>query len=41
MVQVRYPANAGSMVIDGKIYSLKQMHWHSPSEHRINGKQYV
>ncbi|CAA3011274.1 Hypothetical predicted protein [Olea europaea subsp. europaea] len=21
-------------------YSLKQMHWHSPSEHRIDGQQY-
>ncbi|EYU38639.1 hypothetical protein MIMGU_mgv1a011347mg [Erythranthe guttata] len=40
-VGVRYPANSGSMVVDGKIYTLKQMHWHSPSEHRINGKQYA
>ncbi|KAK9921271.1 hypothetical protein M0R45_029789 [Rubus argutus] len=31
---------AGTLVIDGKNYTLKQMHWHSPSEHRINGVQY-
>ena len=30
----------GEVVIDGKAYYLKQMHWHTPSEHRINGIQY-
>ncbi|KAG6386205.1 hypothetical protein SASPL_155096 [Salvia splendens] len=40
-VGVRYPDHTGGVVVDGKMYSLKQMHWHSPSEHRINGKQYA
>lgn len=31
----------GGLTIDGKTYSLKQMHWHTPSEHRINGIQYA
>ncbi|XP_062006539.1 alpha carbonic anhydrase 1, chloroplastic [Rosa rugosa] len=31
---------AGTLVIDGKNYNLKQLHWHSPSEHRINGVQF-
>lgn len=39
--QVRYPDKSGEMVVHGKIYYLKQMHWHAPSEHRIDGKQYV
>ncbi|KAK9723489.1 hypothetical protein RND81_05G002200 [Saponaria officinalis] len=30
----------GEVVMDGKIYKLKQMHWHAPSEHRLNGVQY-
>ncbi|KAG0525684.1 hypothetical protein BDA96_06G077900 [Sorghum bicolor] len=31
---------AGSVRIDGKVYWLKQMHWHSPSEHTINGRRF-
>lgn len=31
----------GGLIIDGKTYSLNQMHWHTPSEHRINGIQYA
>ncbi|XP_010520706.1 PREDICTED: alpha carbonic anhydrase 1, chloroplastic-like [Tarenaya hassleriana] len=32
---------AGDMVLNGKNYTLKQMHWHTPSEHLINGVQYA
>lgn len=39
-MQVRYPNKSGALMLDGKKYSLKQMHWHSPSEHRIDGVQY-
>lgn len=31
---------AGSVRIDGKVYRLKQMHWHSPSEHTISGQRF-
>ncbi|CAN1303143.1 Alpha carbonic anhydrase 1, chloroplastic, partial [Linum perenne] len=31
---------AGELTIDGKTYKLKQMHWHTPSEHTMNGTQY-
>ncbi|XP_023522942.1 alpha carbonic anhydrase 1, chloroplastic-like [Cucurbita pepo subsp. pepo] len=31
----------GVAVIDDKNYSLRQMHWHSPSEHLLNGERYV
>ncbi|KAF9598731.1 hypothetical protein IFM89_031399 [Coptis chinensis] len=27
--------------IDGMKYTLKQMHWHSPSEHTINGERFA
>ncbi|KAK5841593.1 hypothetical protein PVK06_003914 [Gossypium arboreum] len=32
---------AGSITIDGIEYVLLQVHWHSPSEHTINGKRYA
>lgn len=31
----------GELIIDGKTYKLKQMHWHTPSEHLLNGVQYA
>lgn len=39
-VGVRYEGDVGVLEIDDKNYTLKQMHWHSPSEHRIDGVQY-
>ncbi|XP_038698071.1 alpha carbonic anhydrase 7-like [Tripterygium wilfordii] len=32
---------AGSIEINGTSYFLKQCHWHSPSEHTINGRRYA
>ncbi|OAY42742.1 hypothetical protein MANES_08G012600v8 [Manihot esculenta] len=32
--------NAGSIEINGNEYFLQQCHWHSPSEHSINGRRY-
>lgn len=40
-MQVRYPDHSGGLIIDDKMYTLKQMHWHAPSEHRINGFRYA
>ncbi|KAK4480828.1 hypothetical protein RD792_011679 [Penstemon davidsonii] len=40
-VSIDYPEQTGGIIVDGKPYALKQMHWHSPSEHRINGKRYA
>ncbi|KAG1369696.1 alpha carbonic anhydrase 1, chloroplastic [Cocos nucifera] len=33
--------NVGTVLVDGKNYSLKSVHWHSPSEHTIDGQRYV
>ncbi|XP_010271743.1 PREDICTED: alpha carbonic anhydrase 1, chloroplastic-like [Nelumbo nucifera] len=30
----------GELIADEEIYYLKQMHWHTPSEHTINGIRY-
>ncbi|KAI3913502.1 hypothetical protein MKW98_003981 [Papaver atlanticum] len=35
------PESAGFINIYGNIYALDQVHWHSPSEHTINGERYA
>ncbi|XP_073157746.1 alpha carbonic anhydrase 1, chloroplastic-like isoform X2 [Henckelia pumila] len=40
-VGVRYPDHSGGIIVDEKMYTLKQMHWHAPSEHRINGQRHA
>ncbi|WVZ85545.1 hypothetical protein U9M48_032462 [Paspalum notatum var. saurae] len=31
---------AGSVSVGGKVYRLKQAHWHSPSEHTVDGRRF-
>ena len=38
-VQVDTPAGQG-MISGGKLFNLVQVHFHTPSEHAINGKRY-
>ncbi|KAI4300479.1 hypothetical protein L6164_033855 [Bauhinia variegata] len=38
-IGVHFDGDVGGITIDGKRYSLIQMHWHSPSEHHLEGKQ--
>ena len=40
MLQVRFEDNAGGLVINGTAYQLKQLHWHSPTEHTVDGRRY-
>lgn len=35
------PSNSGGVVVDGVRYHLKQFHYHTPSEHAINGRRTV
>jgi carbonic anhydrase len=35
------PADGGSVTIDGEVYKLVQFHFHTPSEEKINGRQYA
>ncbi|KAG8094770.1 hypothetical protein GUJ93_ZPchr0012g19338 [Zizania palustris] len=39
-IMVRFDGDAGGVLLDGVAYRLRQMHWHSPSEHAIDGRRY-
>ncbi|XVF20263.1 hypothetical protein REPUB_Repub11eG0182700 [Reevesia pubescens] len=39
-MMLRWEGDAGSIEINGTEYALNQCHWHSPSEHTINGRRY-
>ncbi|KAF3441800.1 hypothetical protein FNV43_RR15715 [Rhamnella rubrinervis] len=39
-IAIQWEENAGTLDVNGIVYSLKQTHWHSPSEHTIDGKRY-
>ncbi|KAG8655219.1 alpha carbonic anhydrase 7 [Manihot esculenta] len=38
---IQWESGAGYIQINGIRYYLKQCHWHSPSEHAINGRKYA
>ncbi|CAL5001554.1 unnamed protein product [Urochloa decumbens] len=39
-IMLNFTGDAGSLVINGTAYYLKQLHWHTPSEHRVGGRRY-
>ncbi|KAL2323194.1 hypothetical protein Fmac_027573 [Flemingia macrophylla] len=39
-IEVKWEGDAGSININGTEFFLHQGHWHSPSEHTINGRRY-
>ncbi|KAL1545809.1 carbonic anhydrase [Salvia divinorum] len=39
-IQIEWSGGAGSVFINGTDYPLRYAHWHSPSEHTINGRRY-
>ncbi|CAL9106380.1 unnamed protein product [Musa acuminata var. zebrina] len=39
-IMLKWEDEAGVIWINGTKYALKQLHWHSPSEHTINGRRY-
>lgn len=39
--QVEWDGDAGGIEVNGSTYKLVQCHWHTPSEHTIDGKRYV
>ncbi|GAV66894.1 Carb_anhydrase domain-containing protein, partial [Cephalotus follicularis] len=39
-IGINYDSSVGVLLVDGKNFSLKNMHFHIPSEHRIDGVQF-
>ncbi|CAM0908238.1 unnamed protein product [Alopecurus aequalis] len=39
-IMMRFDGDAGSVSISGTVYFLKQLHWHSPTEHSVDGRRY-
>jgi carbonic anhydrase len=37
---VNFEGDAGSVSINGTVYYLQQVHWHSPAEHSVDGRTY-
>ncbi|KAJ0970337.1 hypothetical protein J5N97_023214 [Dioscorea zingiberensis] len=40
-IMLEWEGDAGSLWINGSEFLLKQCHWHSPSEHSVNGKRFA
>ncbi|KAJ6708347.1 BIFUNCTIONAL MONODEHYDROASCORBATE REDUCTASE AND CARBONIC ANHYDRASE NECTARIN-3 [Salix viminalis] len=40
-MMLKWERGAGTIQINGTEYILNQCHWHSPSEHTINGKKFA
>ncbi|KAI9154018.1 hypothetical protein LWI28_019950 [Acer negundo] len=40
-IELKYDGHIGGMEINGKIYNFEEMHWHSPSEHLIDGQRFA
>ncbi|KAA8516723.1 hypothetical protein F0562_016771 [Nyssa sinensis] len=39
-IEMMFSENGGELILDNKKYKFMQMHWHSPSEHHIDGIRY-
>ncbi|CAM8959132.1 hypothetical protein QQ045_002956 [Rhodiola kirilowii] len=39
-IGMKYNHDVGVLNVEGKNYTLAQMHWHTPSEHQIDGEQF-
>ncbi|ESQ36084.1 hypothetical protein EUTSA_v10009315mg, partial [Eutrema salsugineum] len=40
-IMLKFEDGAGSIKMNGFQYELQQLHWHSPSEHTINGRRFA
>ncbi|OWM79081.1 alpha carbonic anhydrase 1, chloroplastic-like [Punica granatum] len=40
-IAINFEEEVGALMVGNKKYSLKQMHWHTPSEHYLDGVQYA
>ncbi|KAM7278357.1 hypothetical protein ACFE04_005491 [Oxalis oulophora] len=40
-IKLRWIGGGGSIVLNGTLYILQQIHWHTPSEHTIKGQRFA
>ncbi|KAI9153197.1 hypothetical protein LWI28_007536 [Acer negundo] len=40
-IELKYDGDIGGLEINGKNYNFEEMHWHSPSEHLIDGQRFA
>ncbi|XP_008778933.2 alpha carbonic anhydrase 7-like [Phoenix dactylifera] len=40
-IMVKWEEDPGAIWINETMYTLKQLHWHAPSEHTLNGRRYA
>ncbi|KAG9451052.1 hypothetical protein H6P81_011017 [Aristolochia fimbriata] len=40
-IMINWTDGAGTITVNGTEYVLRQCHWHSPSEHSINGRRFA
>lgn len=39
-ITMTFEGKVGTVMVNGKAYSFEKMHWHSPSDHTINGQRF-
>ncbi|KAL6642279.1 hypothetical protein ACP70R_020460 [Stipagrostis hirtigluma subsp. patula] len=39
-IMLVFQGKVGAITVSGKVYNFVKVHWHSPSEHTINGQRY-
>ncbi|CAD6258221.1 unnamed protein product [Miscanthus lutarioriparius] len=39
-ITLAFGGKVGTITVNGKVYNFDKMHWHSPSDHTINGQRF-
>ncbi|KXG27755.1 alpha carbonic anhydrase 7 [Sorghum bicolor] len=39
-IKLEFGSKVGTLTVNGKVFSLDSLHWHSPSDHTINGQRF-
>ncbi|CAN6380594.1 unnamed protein product [Urochloa humidicola] len=39
-ISLEFEGKVGNITVNGKVYNFEKLHWHSPSDHTINGQRF-
>ncbi|CAN6348902.1 unnamed protein product [Urochloa humidicola] len=39
-ISLEFEGKVGTITVNGKVYNFEKLHWHSPSDHTINGQRF-